>query len=376
MFNFGKAVLTLAGLIIGVGMFGIPFSFVRAGFWLGTLELVILAGVILLFHLLYGEIVLRTQNPHRLPGYVRIYLGPKARILVWPSSIFGISGTLLAYLVLGSTFLHNILRSLGVGTNEFTAALIIVFTGALITAFSLKKEAAVNGVFTILLVVLILALVIILLPGIKMEYFSGFNFADALLPYGVLLFALSGGVAIPDVVTLLGRDRRKTRMAIVIGSLLPAVIYFFWAAAVVGVSGLGTSMDAIAGLQPVLGDTVVGLGSIIGFLAVFTSYLTLSKNAQEMLRLDAGFSRFAGWLASILLPFALYTTGFNNFILIISLVGAVSVGVDASLMIASHHNMLLRGGIPVSLKSYFWKVLIYMTIAAGIVLEVKHLFAV
>ena len=40
---FFEAVLMLAGMIIGVGMFAIPFSFAAAGFWLGAAELAVLA---------------------------------------------------------------------------------------------------------------------------------------------------------------------------------------------------------------------------------------------------------------------------------------------------------------------------------------------
>ena len=69
-----QAVLMLSGMIIGVGMFAIPFSFSTAGFWLGTLELCVLALAILAVHLCYAEVVLHTNERHRLPGYVRRYM--------------------------------------------------------------------------------------------------------------------------------------------------------------------------------------------------------------------------------------------------------------------------------------------------------------
>ena len=70
-----EAVLILTGMIIGVGMFGIPFSFSVSGFWLGAAELVVLAAIVTVIHRLYGEIVLATPTLHRVPGYVREYLG-------------------------------------------------------------------------------------------------------------------------------------------------------------------------------------------------------------------------------------------------------------------------------------------------------------
>ena len=95
-------------MIIGAGMFGIPFSFVRAGFWLGAAELALLGGVMWVIHLRYGEVVLETPSRHRLPGYVRLYLGRWASMLAWGSALFGIGGALLAYVVVGGLFLDSL----------------------------------------------------------------------------------------------------------------------------------------------------------------------------------------------------------------------------------------------------------------------------
>ena len=108
MIRFLEGVFVLSGMIIGVGMFAIPFSFAAAGFWLGAAELVVLTCIVVILHLLYGEIVLATPEFHRMPGYVRVYLGRRAETVSWASTIFGITGTLLAYLIAGSLFLHSL----------------------------------------------------------------------------------------------------------------------------------------------------------------------------------------------------------------------------------------------------------------------------
>src|SRR3989344_7528399 len=240
MIKFVEAVLILSGMIIGVGMFGLPFSFVRAGFWLGTLELLVLSAAIVLFHLLYGEIVLKTGELHRLPGYIRIHLGPRFAGLAWVSAIFGILGTLLVYIIVGSLFLKSALGYFDVAASELTLAAFLASAGAVVTIFPLKREAFINGILTALLIVFIIFLGVYLFPKINPENISGFNLGAAPLPYGVLLFALSGGVVIPDLITLLGRDKKRSRLAIVLGTLIPAALYFLFALAVVGVSGAAT----------------------------------------------------------------------------------------------------------------------------------------
>lgn len=369
MLKFLQAVLILSGMIIGVGMFGIPFSFARAGFWLGTAELFILAGVVMVFHLLYGEVVLKTPALHRLPGYVRAHLGRRASYLAWISAFWGISFTLLAYILLGSKFLYNIFGGLWPGASELMWAVVITVLGAVITSFSLKKEALINGVLTVALVGLIIFFSAYFIPRVSRENLSGFHPENIFLPYGILLFALSGGVVIPDVITFLGRDRIATRRAIALGSLVPALLYFLWALSAVGVVGYGVSEETIRSLHSVAGERVVILGSIIGFLAAFTSYIVLGASFQALLRLDLGVPRFLSWAIGAAAPFLFYAAGLQNFIVVIGAVGALAVGFDSALVIAMYHRV---AGSPRAV-SYIWKALLYLLISGGVLYELFSL---
>lgn len=371
MFKFLQAVLILSGMIIGVGMFGIPFSFARAGFWLGATELFILAGIVTVFHLLYGEVVLKTPALHRLPGYVNAHLGRRASYLAWASALFGISFTLLAYILLGSKFLHNIFGGIWPGSSELLWAVVITILGAAITSFSLKKEALINGVLTVLLVGLIIFFSAYFIPRVSAENLSGFHPENTFLPYGILLFALSGGVIIPDVITFLGRDRAMARRAITLGSLVPALLYFLWALAVVGAVGYGVSEETIRSLQTIAGERVVIWGSAIGFLAAFTSYIVLGASFQALLRLDFGAPKFLSWAVGTVVPFLFYAFGLQNFIAVISAVGALAVGFDSALVIAMYHRV--TGSFRPA--SYAWKAFLYALISVGVVYELFSLFS-
>src|SRR3989338_2493370 len=97
-----QGILILSGMIIGAGVFGIPFSFASLGFWPGAAELLVFTVVTVVLHFIFGEIVLKTPALHRLPGYIRIHLGYKWSILAWIGAFVGIFGTLLAYIVIGA----------------------------------------------------------------------------------------------------------------------------------------------------------------------------------------------------------------------------------------------------------------------------------
>lgn len=383
--KFLTAVLILSGMIIGVGMFGIPFSFWQSGFALGIAELAVLAAVVTTLHLVYGEVVLAASRQHRLPGYARLYLGRPAEWVALASAVFGIIGTLLAYLVLGAVFLNNLASPLLPESSEFLWAAVMAGLGILIVRFPTKKEALINGVLTVLLIAFIAVLVAVLLPRVEPRNLAGIKWGGFFAPYGVLLFSLAGGTVIPDVVTYLGKRPAASRLAILTGSLVPAFVYAFFAVAVLGVAGPGVSREAIAGLAPLVGPWVSQWGSAVGFLAVFTSFIALSGSFEALLILDLGVGRMAAWLIAAGLPFLAYLAGATDFIRIIGLVGAISVGIDGALVIAMRlcvgrarraSRGKAGGGVskPVSLAAVIWFALVFLMLIAGIGYEVVRFY--
>src|SRR3989338_415431 len=103
------ALATFCGTIIGVGLFGLPYVTAQVGFVPMIFYFLILGVVMLLVNIAYGEIVLRTAGDHRLPGYNRIYLkNPWLERLSYLTTIVGLVGSLLAYLLVGGSFLASL----------------------------------------------------------------------------------------------------------------------------------------------------------------------------------------------------------------------------------------------------------------------------
>ena len=374
--KFLKAVLILSGMIIGVGMFAIPFSFSVVGFWLGLVEFCVIAGVVLTLHLLYGEVVLATRGSHRLPGYVQLHLGKTARTVASISAVVGMSGILLAYLVVGSSFLKGIAQHVtqtsGIASGSILWVGIMVVIGGLVTRQDLKRESIISGFLAALLIFCILLLVSVLLPAVHLDNLTEFHPERALFPYGIFLFALSGGVVVPDVIAVLGRKRIRSRAAVALGTLIPATLYVLFAFVVVGAAGSSVSPETISGLQTLVGTPTLLLLQIIGFLAVFTAMMALSESLQELFEMDLRFSSNAAWVIAWGVPVALYITGFHDFIRIISLVGAVAAGIDSALIIAMYTHIRQRG----SHRGPVWRWILYGIILLGVIYELLRFLAV
>ena len=356
----------LSGAIIGVGMFAIPFSFSVAGFWLGVIELCVLAAVVLMVHLCYGEVVLHTQESHRLPGYVRRYLGDNAATLAHASTFIGIVGTLLAYMLLAGVFLHGLLNAFIPASSPAFWSIMFVIACSTITFFSLRKKTFFTSIMTAVLIGFLCLLIGLLLFRFNSIHLEGINVAGAFTPYGILLFALSGITVIPDVINYLKGTQAQTRRIITWGSLIPAILYFLFALAVVGASGKNISTDAMTGLSLVAGPMVVMLGNIIGLLAVMTAYVILNSSFQAFLTLDAHVTRRSAWAAGSLLPIFLFIIGFQNFISVISILGATIFVLDGGLILATYHVILHRREQGITIADTIQFGLIYAIMIAGI----------
>ena len=318
--NFFFAVATLMGTIVGLGMFGIPYTASKAGFFVGVIYLIILGGIMVFVHLTIGEIVERTKEKHRLTGYIEKYLGARWKQIIGAIIIFAIYAALLAYIIVAGKFLELIFGDL---SNSFTLSLVF---WAIISPFILRGVKTIGAVELGMSALLLLLTGVLFTLGIKdvnAENFSGFNLASFFLPYGVIIFAMDGGVAVPEMRELLKLDGKTYKRAIIIGTLIPVFIYFIFMSLVVGVSGVGTSEEALAGLSSHLGPGVIKIGAIFGLLAIITSYLTLGSNLKHTFEYDWRINKVVAGTLVTAAPIALFVLGFQKFIEVISFSGAV-----------------------------------------------------
>lgn len=324
--NFIFAVATLVGATVGLGMFGIPYTASKAGFFIAGVYLVALGGVMMILHLIIGEIVERTRGKHRLTGYIEKYLGLTPKRIVGAIIVFGIYAALLAYIIVAGKFLAIIMQDLA---SPFVLGLIF---------WGFMSAAVIGGIRTIGAAELVMTALLLLFIGliflwgagdIAPKNLAGFNPAAFFLPYGVIIFALDGSVAIPEIRELLKGDGASYKRAIIIGSFIPIVVYFLFMTLVLGVSGAHTSEEALRGLSGYVGSGAITLGAVFGMLAIATSYLALGSNLKHTFEYDWNIKKnFAGLLV-VIVPAIAFIAGVQKFIEVISFSGAVLAAVIA-----------------------------------------------
>lgn len=330
--NFWLAVFSLVGTTIGAGIFSLPYAFFKAGFVIGLIEFIALVAAVLLIQLIIGEIALRTKGKKRFIGYAEEYLGYKWKLFVTISTLLGGIGVLLVYIILAGHFLSFLISQSAISSSLIFFAIWFLFILAKPKMFG-KTEL----IFSFSVISIIILISSFNIGYIDFNNFKGLNIDNLLLPYGVILFAISGYYVIPEMEDIIGTPRRKLKKAIVYGTLIPATMYLFFVFVVLGVSGSLTSPDAISGLADALNSRVIILlGSFLGLLAVSGASLSYGIYIKETLWYDFKINKWSAWFLTGAAPLALFLLGARNLVAVISIIGALFFAFQAVVVLLIH----------------------------------------
>lgn len=349
--SFFKALSVFLGTVIGVGIFGLPFMALRAGFFVVLFYFLFMALVAILIHFIYAEVALGTKELHRLPGYAGKYLGENWKKFSFFVIATGLLGALLAYLIVGGQFLNSFLSPY-FGARPILYTTLFFAFGAY---FVFRGTKSISGVEVFLFLVFLIILLLFFLksfPVINLDYFKTLNFRFLTFPYGVILFSLWGAAVIPEIEEMLASSsanpgaeakiRAGLKKVIIWGILLTTVIYLLFIFIVLGVSGPETSKEAISGLEKLLGGNIIKLGFVFGVIACFTSFLTLALTLKKVFWYDFGLPKNLSWFLTCFLPLFLFLLGIREFIEVISFTGAVALGLEGMIIIFLYKGFLKK----------------------------------
>jgi len=374
--NFFYAIAVLIGTIVGAGIFGIPYVAAQSGFLIGAVFLLVLTGVSLLIHLIYGEIVCRTKEKHRLVGYAEYYLGKCGKTVTTFSVLFGFYGSLLVYIIIGGEFLSTIFSPM-IGGNSFTYGLIFFAAGSLVIFMGLILIKRLELVMALFLVLVVFLIFFTGLPHFNISNLKTINLNYFFLPYGVILWSLAGGAAIPEIRELLKKDGRKYKKAIIFGTIIPALLYFLFMFIVVGVTGTATSPETIEGLIPFLGKGIIILGAIFGILASLTSFFIIGLCLKKVFWYDYKINKTLSWFLVCSVPLMGFLLGLREFIPIIGLLGVILGAVESTILILIYKkakklgnqkpeyslkipNILLYALIGIFILAFFYQIIYFV----------------
>jgi len=330
------ATSTLIGTIIGAGMLGIPYVVSQAGLLYGLGLILILGLAFILLHLMLGEVVLRTKEQHQLAGYAEKYLGSIGKRMMTLIMFVGIYGALSAYLIGEGVSLHAIFK---VG-SPLLYTLIFFVIGVLIVWRGIKSTGKVELYLILLLLLVVVIIGFYSLNKIEDKNLTVFYPHYFFLPYGVILFSLLGFAAIPEMQEELGNNKKLMKKSIIVGAIIPIIVYMLLTFIVVGVLGgdkflqLDSNQRIATIALGMFSHPLLGLfANVLAVLAMFTSFLSLSTAMIEFYQFDYHLNHGVAVLITFLLPIIIVLLNVTSFIAILGLTGGIAGGLEGILII-------------------------------------------
>ena len=330
--QFWLASADLVGSIIGVGIFGVPYAISRVGLVPALAFFFVLGGIQLLQHFYLAEAAMACPDKLRLSGLVARYVGPRARWVAAVANVCGLWVGMVAYIIVGGEFLANLLRPF-VGGEVFAYQIAWALGATAVIYFSLNVVTRLGFVTVSALILAFLLIFARSIPAVRGVNLVLFDIKDVFLPYGVLLFSLSGYPAILEMEDILEGKHERYRRAVLVGSLVGAFLTLAFGLVVFGVTGAATTEDAVTGLKAVLGGNIATLAALLGFLAIVNCYLRVGVYLRHTFQYDFKLRRPFAWLLATAVPVGVFLLGTKSFVSMISFSGAVFGGVTAIMIV-------------------------------------------
>lgn len=366
------ASFTLIAATIGIGILALPYTFSRSGLVPAITLLIIALVLTVTINLLYVEVLLHVKGKHQFAGYAGLFFGKTGKVLATVALLVGAYGACLAYIIQGGIFLNTAFPLL----SEFYFSLLFFLMISLVGLMNMKLFSELQSIMVGVLLVLITVLSIVGIAYISPQHFdiTSTKLSEILLPYGVLLFAFSGYSIIPEVGEITQYNRRSLRKAVIVGTGVVALVYVVFSTVILGITGEQVSEDAVVGLTSVFGADMVKYIALVALLPVTTSYISLSRVAQDLFVRDLKIHGPLGWFFALYPPMLLFLTGGLGIVKVLEISGGITVGLTGALLVAIYFKMASQKHVPITASKRVWYVLVAAVFIAGIVYEVTRGF--
>jgi tyrosine-specific transport protein len=236
--------LLVSGVTIGVGTLAMPLATAPCGF-LPAVSLYLVCWLFMLCTgLLLLEVCLWMPINANIITMAKTLLGMPGKIIAWISYLFVFFLIEIAHMTIGSSLFAE---TIGGIAPLWVSTLLYAL---LFTPFVYLGTLGVDRANLVLMAGLLLSFfffAVFAIPLIDFSIFQHINWKNASFALPILFTAFCYQMIIPTLVNYLGKDIKKSRLCLFIGTGLPFFIYIIWEFIILGIipsSGPNSLMDA------------------------------------------------------------------------------------------------------------------------------------
>lgn len=261
------SILMILGTCIGGGMLALPVVSSMQSYWMSLLLLVSSWLIMTLGALSLLEVNLWFQGNSNLITMSKATLGNWGRLVTWFIYLLLLYSLICAYLSGTSDVLQTLLSYIHLNIPRWLATVIAMLILVIIVHRGIGSVDVVNrGLMSIKLLAYII-LVIAIAPHIHLMNTLQGNFQWHQSVFMVMITSFGYAIIIPSLRGYLGDDRKLLIRVVLIGSLLPLIIYAIW---IFVVQGLLPRFGA-NGLVPMLSSNNTNSLLMEGIAALLTA---------------------------------------------------------------------------------------------------------
>lgn len=235
MNNWNKIIggaLLIAGTTIGAGMLALPVVSAPSGFY-PTLGICIAAWVFMLFSaLLILESNLWFPEGTNMLTMAHSTLGKAGfivAILFFALLLYAVNA---AYITASSGLINTLLES---WSTQYTAiAILLTIVMAAIVYFGTITIDYSNRILMTVLIITYFLLIVTIAPHIKSQHFAEINPSHLPMTWIIIILSFAYQFIIPNIRGYIGSRSRDLLFTIMIGSIIPLILYTVWTAAIAG----------------------------------------------------------------------------------------------------------------------------------------------
>ena len=346
--TFWEGAGIIVGHGVGSGVLAVPYLASRNSWQSFVLIIVVAYLVNLILHYMIAELSLNNGGGQFITIFENeLFKGKIGKYLSWG-----------AFAIMGFSVLVNIAGFISGGGAVFSswfglpvwASQLLYFIICSLVVYSGMKAVGIFekiSVFSMLGVVFILFFSV--MKGEKEALPSHFVASSNILAlYGMVAFALSAVMSVPQVVKGFDGNPRKIKASIAAGTLinvlLIVVITFM---TLVGSGSSITQNGALVDLSRKLGGWVGIIGYIFSLLALSTSFWANSLNLRDIVSEKTGLSRKKSWIAATMPCLILALLGLEGFVGFTRISGVIQVITGIGVIFAYHLSRKRIGKSPI-----------------------------
>jgi tyrosine-specific transport protein len=292
-------ILLVVGTTIGAGILALPIATAQLGF-LGSLALLLVCWIVMTAcAFLFLEVNLWLPPQTNLVSMAGATLGRAGQCVAWVVYLVLLYSILCAYIAGGGDLFHYLLTTGGIPISQSWSAILFTCLFGIIVYFGIRFVDYINRGLMLGKMGALIILIVLMMPFVSYLNLNQGKLEHIVAPSSLTVTAISFGflMIIPSLRTYFDGDIKTLRKAILIGTLIPLIIYILWDMVIMGVIPLdgalglkaianssNTNSNLVIALTTILHkDTVTMIAKFFTSICMATSFLSISLSLSDFL---------------------------------------------------------------------------------------------